>query len=254
MENRIYSTRIKSSFRYHMMLVLLSIFSVSTIHAQVKIGTNPDQIQRSSILELESDTKGLLLPRLSDTLAINALNPLDGMLIYLEKEPLKGLYVRKGGAWTFLSGVSNTNINNNVNVDESKLNLQNIGGKIDPLTQITASSGTTIGQVLTWSGTAWEPRSILSVSSTVLEKPKEFNTTSGGNLIIEPNSTNVVKVNVSGAVEGDVVFVALVGDTPDFSVYNSWVSAPNEVSIRFANYQADPVTIIGTQYKILLLK
>jgi hypothetical protein len=64
----------------------------------------------------------------------------------------------------------------------------------------------------------------------------------------------VVKVNVSGAVEGDVVFVALVGDTPDFSVYNSWVSAPNEVSIRFANYQADPVTIIGTQYKILLLK
>ena len=92
------------------------------------------------------------------------------------------------------------------------------------------------------------------MSTTILEKPKEFNTTSGGNLIIEPNSTNVIKVSVAGAVAGDIVFVALVGDTPDFSVYNAWVSADNEVSIRFANYQADPVTIIGTQYKVLLMK
>ncbi len=236
------------------MLGLLSIFYATAIQAQVKIGTNPDQIQKSSLLELESDTKGLLLPRLSDTLAINALNPLDGMLIYLEKPPLKGLYVRKGGVWTFLSGVSNTNTNNNTTVDESKLNLQNIGGKIDPLTQITAGAGTTAGQVLVWNGTAWQPKSLPSVTSTIVEKPKEFNTTSGGNLIIEPNSTNVIKVNVQGAVTGDIVFVALTGDTPDFSVYNAWVSADNEVSIRFANYQADPVTIIGTQYRILLMK
>jgi len=233
---------------------ILCIFSINISQAQVKIGTNPDQIQKSSILELESDTKGLLLPRLSDTLAINALNPLDGMLIYLTKAPKQGLYIRKGGVWNFLSGVSNNSTNINVNVDETKLNLGNMGGKINPSTQITASPGTVSGQVLTWNGASWEPKSILQVSTTIVEKAKEFNTTSGGNVIIDANSTNVVKVDVTGAVPGDIVFVALIGDTPDFSVYNAWVSANNEVSIRFANYQADPVTIIGTQYKVLLMK
>lgn len=233
---------------------IFCIFLVYNAQAQVKIGTNPDQIQKSSLLELESDTKGLLLPRLTDTIAINSLNPLDGMLIYLEKEPGKGLYIRKNGVWSFLSGVSNTNVNNNTLVDETKLNLQNIGGKINPATQITAAPGTVTGQVLTWNGTAWEPKSIMQVSTTIVEKAKEFTPTGGGNAIIEPNSTNVVKVPVTGAVPGDIVFVALIGDTPDFSVYNAWVSANNEVSIRFANYQADPVTIIGTQYKVLLMK
>jgi hypothetical protein len=236
------------------LFVILGLFCVNISQAQVKIGTNPDQIQKSSILELESDTKGLLLPRLSDTIAINSLNPLDGMLIYLTKEPKQGLYVRKGGVWSFLSGVSNTNINNNVEVDETKLNLRNMGGQINPTTQISASPGTVSGQVLTWNGSAWEPKSILQVSTTIVEKAKEFNTTSGGNVIIEPNSTNVVKVTVAGAVPGDIVFVSLIGDTPDFAVYNAWVSGTNEVSIRFANYQADPVTIIGTQYKVLLMK
>lgn len=244
----------KKSVITALFVVICIFFGINIAQAQVKIGTNPDQIQRSSILELESDTKGLLLPRLSDTLAINALNPLDGMLIYLTKEPRQGLYVRKGGVWSFLSGVSNTNINNNVEVDETKLNLGNIGGKINPMTQIASTPGTVSGQVLTWNGSAWEPKSIVQVSTTIVEKAKEFNTTSGANLIIEPNSTNVVKVNVSGAVPGDVVFVSLIGDTPDFAVYNAWVSAANEVSIRFANYQADPVTIIGTQYKVLLMK
>lgn len=233
---------------------IFCIFLVYSTQAQVKIGTNPDQIQKSSLLELESDTKGLLLPRLTDTIAINSLNPLDGMLIYLEKEPGKGLYIRKNGVWSFLSGVSNTNVNNNTLVDETKLNLQNIGGKINPATQITAAPGTVTGQVLTWNGTAWEPKSIMQVSTTIVEKAKEFTPTGGGNAIIEANSTNVVKVAVTGAVPGDIVFVALIGDTPDFSVYSAWVSANNEVSIRFANYQADPVTIIGTQYKVLLMK
>lgn len=235
-----------------LLIGIFSMFYFQISQAQVKIGTNPEQVQNSSLLELESETKGLLLPRLPDTLAINALNPLDGMLIYLQKLPNSGLYIRKKGVWSFLSGVSN--INNNVNVDESKLNLQNIGGKINPATQISAGPAAVSGQVLTWNGTSWEPKSILQVSTTIVEKAKEFNTAAGGNAIIEANSTNVVKVSVSGAVPGDIVFVALIGDTPDFSVYSSWVSGKDEVSIRFANYQSDPVTIIGSQYKVLLMK
>ncbi len=239
----------------YILAILVGLFCFQTSLAQVKIGTNPDQVRPSSLLELESQTKGLLLPRLQDTVAINALNPSDGMLIYLEKTPKNGLYVRRNGIWNFLiGGGSSAGGNGGSAFDPSTLNLATIPGKVDPATQISASPGAVSGQVLTWNGSSWEPKSILQVSTTIVEKAKEFNPTSGGNVVLEANSTGVVQVPVTGAVPGDIVFVAMIGDTPDFSVYNAWVSGTNQVSIRFANYQSEPVTIIGTQYKVLLMK
>ena len=239
------------------LIVMAGIFSFQQSEAQVKIGTNPEQVQRSSLLELESQTKGLLLPRLLDTAAINALNPSDGMLIYLEKTPKNGLYVRRNGVWNFvLSAGSATGGGNGTGptFDPSTLNLATINGKINPATQITATAGAVTGQVLTWNGTGWEPKSILQASTSIIDNAQEFTAAARGNVVIEANSTGVVQVKVSGAVPGDIVFVAMTGDTPDFSVYNSWVSGINQVSIRFANYQSEPVTIIGTQYKVLLMK
>lgn len=69
--------------------------------SQLKVGSNPTQINKSSILELESDRQGFLLPRLIDTAAINTLTPPDGMLIYLSSASAagRGLYIRKSGIW-----------------------------------------------------------------------------------------------------------------------------------------------------------
>jgi hypothetical protein len=86
-------------------LVAVFLISASSAFSQLKIGTNPTQINKSSILELEADRQGFLLPRLTDTLApnggINALNPPDGMLIYLQSANAagRGLYIRKHGVW-----------------------------------------------------------------------------------------------------------------------------------------------------------
>ena len=60
--------------------------------AQLKIGDNPTTIQKSSILELESTRQGLLLPRLTDTAAINLLNPPDGMIVYLSADNMLASY------------------------------------------------------------------------------------------------------------------------------------------------------------------
>lgn len=83
---------------------LFSVLSVSSADAQIKIGTNGAIIAPASILELESANQGLLLPRLADTVAINALTPPNGMLIYLTKQPSVGLYVRKVTGWEYLTG------------------------------------------------------------------------------------------------------------------------------------------------------
>lgn len=80
-------------------LLLFALFLTAGIasKAQMKIGSNPSVLEKSSILELESNRQGLLLPRLSDTAAINALNPPDGMIIYLNAD--KSLRLRSNNAW-----------------------------------------------------------------------------------------------------------------------------------------------------------
>ncbi len=85
-------------------LLLAAFLLISPAAAQIKIGTNGATIAPSSLLELESANQGLLLPRMADTVAINLLNPPNGMLIYLTKEPSVGLYLRKVTGWEFISG------------------------------------------------------------------------------------------------------------------------------------------------------
>lgn len=89
---------------YLSFLILSGLLISTSAEAQVKIGTNGTVIAPSSLLELESANQGLLLPRMTDTVAINALNPPNGMLIYLTKAPAVGLYVRKVSGWEYITG------------------------------------------------------------------------------------------------------------------------------------------------------
>ena len=62
--------------------VLLFILLGSTsLHGQVKIGTNPETINLSSLLELESTSKVLVISRVS-TAQMNAIKPLEGAMVY----------------------------------------------------------------------------------------------------------------------------------------------------------------------------
>lgn len=68
-------------------------------NAQLKVGKNPTSIQKSAILELESDKQGLLLPRIADTTLMTPLNPPNGMIIYLTTTGKEGFYVRNNYQW-----------------------------------------------------------------------------------------------------------------------------------------------------------
>lgn len=98
------------SFLKKRLPLLLSLLFVSILtQAQLKIGDNPTSIQKSSILELESTRQGLLLPRLTDTAAINALTPPDGMIIYLTTD--NSLRLRSNGSWKKIADMSAANSN-----------------------------------------------------------------------------------------------------------------------------------------------
>jgi hypothetical protein len=103
------NNRFTTLFR-KIVFLLIPLLTVGTLlQAQLKVGDNPTSMQKSSILELESTRQGLLLPRLSDTTNINALNPPDGMIIFLSAD--KSLRLRSNGAWKKIADLSEASSN-----------------------------------------------------------------------------------------------------------------------------------------------
>ncbi|WP_106531117.1 hypothetical protein [Chitinophaga niastensis] len=105
--------------------VMLFLLSSATAFAQLKVGSNPSQINKSSILELESTRQGLLLPRIPGAnLTAAPLNAApDGMIIYVTDS--SSLFIRKNGLWQKMSvdsvaGNNNWNTVGNAGLDSAK--------------------------------------------------------------------------------------------------------------------------------------
>ncbi|RAJ83218.1 hypothetical protein CLV59_103179 [Chitinophaga dinghuensis] len=80
---------------------------------QLKLGTNPTQITKSALLELNSNSQGLLLNRVplsqlsgSGTLA----SAPDGMMVFVDDATEKSLFVRKGNSWKKVVDLGNITI------------------------------------------------------------------------------------------------------------------------------------------------
>ncbi|ALM06458.1 hypothetical protein SB49_00505 [Sediminicola sp. YIK13] len=65
-------------------------------HAQIKIGTNPQNINAASVLELESTSRALVLTRVNNT-QMDAINPLQGALVY--NTETKCVHYYDGSQW-----------------------------------------------------------------------------------------------------------------------------------------------------------
>nr|WP_295869502.1 hypothetical protein [uncultured Chitinophaga sp.] len=102
--------------------VMLFFLGLSASFAQLKVGANPSQINKSSILELESTRQGLLLPRIPGAnLTVAPLNTApDGMIIYVTDSA--SLFIRKYGQWQRMSAdsVNSWNITGNAGLDSAK--------------------------------------------------------------------------------------------------------------------------------------
>ena len=183
-------------------LVLASCFILSGMlaKAQLKIGDNPTSIQKSSVLELESTRQGLLLPRLADTAAINALTPPDGMIIYLNSD--KSLRLRSNGSWKKIADLSEASANWSLTGNSGTDSTLNFIGTVDgkPLImrtnnaeQLRISSNGNIGI-----GTN-APTAKLDVKGTVKLESIDTNNNILQVLVLA-NDGSVYKRNISSAV------------------------------------------------------
>lgn len=90
---------------YLLLIGFINITLIPSTWAQIKIGDNPKNINSNALFELESKTKGLLLPRVSlqSTLKPDPLNSFEtGMMVYniaQANDVSPGLYISDGKKW-----------------------------------------------------------------------------------------------------------------------------------------------------------
>lgn len=100
----------------HIVIIVLLITAASLnssqLFAQVKVGQNPTTINPNAIIEMESNNKGLLLPRLA-LVAVTDPAPLSsfvkGMLVYNTAAVgslLSGLYYCDGTKWVLINPIA----------------------------------------------------------------------------------------------------------------------------------------------------
>ena len=99
---------ITNSFK---LLLLLSLIGCSSLFSQVKIGNNPKVMLPGALLELEHDSKALVITRVT-TAQMNAIQANEGMLIYNTTDSC--IYQRTATTWKSLcsSNVSPQNLTN----------------------------------------------------------------------------------------------------------------------------------------------
>lgn len=76
----------------------------------------------------------------------------------------------------------------------------------------------------------------------------------GANARIKPNTTTVIELDVPNAKVGDPILITALDDYIDWTVYGAWCKTDGKVNIRFGNFTANEVTVLGSKYKIVLVK
>lgn len=82
--------------------VLLFILAITFFNVKAQVGFNNPNPDASSILDLKSSNKGLLIPRMDSTSRKNITTPAAGLLVY--DTDLKTMYQYDGGWKRFISG------------------------------------------------------------------------------------------------------------------------------------------------------
>lgn len=101
----------------------------------------------------------------------------------------------------------------------------------------------------------WQtPQAANTTVTTVTNFNLNLAISQGQNVSIPPLTTSIVTVKLPGVRKGDPIVVTPLDDYINWSVYAAFVSNNDEVSIRFANYTDKQAVVLGSQYKIVVVK
>lgn len=220
---------------------LFILFGFHYGFSQIKIGENPQQIDASSILELESANRALVLTRITDA-EMNSFTPLRGALVY--NTDSQCIFVFDGTIWknlceseTNVTTAATAPINNQIgdvwiNTTDNKVSIWNGidwviinanpksgDGVPSPATVDSPLAGDIYvnrvdGNIYTYTGTNWIDNSAGSQVGNGLSKSVTDVTELGGILtkptVIETNTTNTLALEGLEVVDTNLNMVVTV--------------------------------------------
>ena len=133
-------------------VVFLMLFQIKSLAQNVGInatGANPDN---SAMLDISSTNKGLLIPRMTQAERDAIVSPAQGLMIF-QTDGTSGFYYYQS-TWKFVGSNLDYNslINKPTNATTTTYGFMSSADK----TKLDAlATGTAIGQMLFWNGTAW---------------------------------------------------------------------------------------------------
>jgi hypothetical protein len=89
--------------KFRSILLILAVFTILYVDAQVAINTTGDDPDPSAILDVTSTSMGLLIPRMTESNRLAILSPSKGLLIF-QTDGTEGFYYFDGNSWASLSG------------------------------------------------------------------------------------------------------------------------------------------------------
>ena len=98
------------------------------------------------------------------------------------------------------------------------------------------------------------PQAAQTTVTTITNFNISFNVSTGQSVTIPANSTAWVEVQIPGVQKGDPILVTPQSDYTEWAIYGAWVEADGRVRVRFANYTDGDVQVLGSQYKIVVIK
>lgn len=203
--------------------VLFVFVATSLAYAQVKIGDKPSNIHPSSILELNSADKVLVITRVDDDTQMNAITPLHGALVYNESR--KCVFIFNGTNWRSLCA-TNTIVNTGAPNATTAPNPQAGDMYIDKST----------GIIYAYDGTTWVNSNLTIKATNGITLNPTTNTLSlGGSLttstVIETNGNTF---GVKDLKQGDIAkedFVTVDRSTGEFKKVSSSSFFGEEVAV-----------------------
>ncbi|MBL9134507.1 MAG: DUF2793 domain-containing protein [Verrucomicrobiales bacterium] len=175
----------------------------------VAIGTT--NLDDSALFQVDSTDHGILVPRLTQAQRLSIPAPAVGLLVYQTDDPA-GFYYYQGATWTWLV---NDVIASVTNVAASSP-LVSSGGRA-PILSLTP--GTSSGQILKWSGTAWtagiDSNTTYTAGSGLLLSGSAFSLATAG---VTSNHLAVSAVTTTNLAHGAVTAAKLASNTVVTSV------------------------------------
>ena len=90
------------------LLLIIGIFSVVTVFAQVAINTDGSSADASAMLEVKSTTKGMLVPRVTNAQMNSITEPANSLLVFNTDSKTFCFFDNSKGVWVELSNTDNT--------------------------------------------------------------------------------------------------------------------------------------------------